>query len=118
LIQRGPDDGGDKEYATYEEMEKDFSELKLHPADLKAAVEARLNDLLEPIRKTFEQPALVKLVQSAYPPPAKASAAGESDLVAPHRLDIRVGRIVQVDKHPEADHLYVEKIDLGNICSY
>jgi len=29
------------------------------------------------------------------------------------RLDIRVGRIVQVEKHKEADSLYVEQIDVG-----
>jgi len=29
------------------------------------------------------------------------------------RLEIRVGRIVEISKHPEADSLYVEKVDLG-----
>jgi len=29
------------------------------------------------------------------------------------RLDLRVGKIVKVDKHPTADTLYVEEIDLG-----
>lgn len=29
------------------------------------------------------------------------------------RLDLRVGRIIEVSKHPDADSLYVEKIDLG-----
>lgn len=29
------------------------------------------------------------------------------------RLEIRVGKIVKVDKHPDADSLYVEQIDLG-----
>lgn len=96
-------------------MERDFASSKLHPADLKAAVEVRLNALLEPVRKIFQDPALIKLTQAAYPPPGKAAA--ESDVVAPHRLDIRVGRIVQVDKHPEADHLYVEKIDLGTFLT-
>ena len=38
------------------------------------------------------------------------------------KLDIRIGKIVKVDKHPEADSLYVEQIDLGegklrNVCS-
>lgn len=28
-------------------------------------------------------------------------------------MDIRVGKIVEVSKHPDADALYVEKIDLG-----
>lgn len=29
------------------------------------------------------------------------------------RIDLRIGKIVDVQKHPEADSLYVEKIDLG-----
>ena len=33
--------------------------------------------------------------------------------IEPSRLDIRVGKIVEVSKHPDADSLYVEKIDLG-----
>lgn len=35
------------------------------------------------------------------------------DEITPSRLDIRVGKIVEVSKHPDADSLYVEKIDLG-----
>lgn len=116
LIQRGASNGGDIEYTTYEQMESDFSQALLHPGDLKAAVEVRLNALLEPIRKIFEAPELVKLVKDAYPPPAKVSktiAAATDDVVAPHRLNIRVGKIIEVNKHPEAETLYVEKIDLG-----
>lgn len=33
--------------------------------------------------------------------------------ITPSRLDIRIGKIVEVSKHPDADALYVEKIDLG-----
>ena len=29
------------------------------------------------------------------------------------RLDLRVGKIVGVEKHPDADSLYVEQVDLG-----
>lgn len=29
------------------------------------------------------------------------------------RLDLRVGKIVGVKKHPDADSLYVEDVDLG-----
>ncbi len=31
----------------------------------------------------------------------------------PDKLDIRVGKIVEIEKHPEADSLYIEKIDVG-----
>lgn len=38
------------------------------------------------------------------------------------KLDIRVGHIVKCEKHPDAESLYVEQIDLGegklrNVCS-
>jgi tRNA-binding EMAP/Myf-like protein len=29
------------------------------------------------------------------------------------RLEIRVGKIIEIAKHPEADSLYVEKVDCG-----
>lgn len=32
---------------------------------------------------------------------------------APHMIDLRVGKIVKVERHPDADSLYVEQIDLG-----
>lgn len=112
----------------------------LHPADLKSATEFYINRLLQPIRQTFESAKLKKLVADAYPAPKKQSEQTCSiwfllviylkfstfcwfhlllcfldteDEILPHRLDIRIGKIVEVSKHPEADALYVEKIDLG-----
>lgn len=52
--------------------------------------------------------------------PAAASADVASDL---DLLDIRVGKILKAWKHPEADSLYVEEVDVGEaegprtICS-
>jgi methionine--tRNA ligase beta chain len=45
------------------------------------------------------------------PPAAPAATAGEVTELS--RLEIRVGKIVEIGKHPEADGLYVEKVDLG-----
>ncbi|KDN36958.1 hypothetical protein RSAG8_10492, partial [Rhizoctonia solani AG-8 WAC10335] len=42
--------------------------------------------------------------------PAAAADAGDP---VPSMIDLRVGKIVHVEKHPDADGLYVEKIDLG-----
>lgn len=36
-----------------------------------------------------------------------------SDVIDIGRLDLRVGKIVEVSKHPDADTLYLEKIDVG-----
>ena len=59
---------------------------------------------------------LKKLTSTAYPPPAKVKAGKSAPVaedVIPSRLDIRVGKIVEVSRHPDAESLYVEKIDLG-----
>ncbi|CCM01858.1 uncharacterized protein FIBRA_03929 [Fibroporia radiculosa] len=47
--------GGPLHYQTYEQLESDFAEKKLHPGDLKNAVQDAIIQLLEPIRKTFEE---------------------------------------------------------------
>jgi tyrosyl-tRNA synthetase len=47
--------GGPIEYYSYEELEKDYVEGKLHPADLKKSVAEALNQLLKPIREHFEK---------------------------------------------------------------
>ncbi|XP_075233254.1 tyrosyl-tRNA synthetase [Lycorma delicatula] len=121
VIVRDEKNGGNLEFSTYEDLEKCFASQELHPADLKAATEIYINKLLDPIRKAFESPELKKLASAAYPPPPKkqapkqaaAAATPANDAIDPHRLDIRVGKIVEVGKHPDADALYVEKIDLG-----
>ncbi|KAF3833659.1 hypothetical protein F7725_024863 [Dissostichus mawsoni] len=115
--------GGDKTYTVFEELEKDFAAESVHPGDLKASVEASLNQLLDPIRKKFESPELRKLSNTAYPSKTKAAGkgakagggggGGDDDDLSPSRVDIRVGRIISVEKHPDADSLYLEKIDGG-----
>ncbi|XP_046690677.1 tyrosine--tRNA ligase, cytoplasmic isoform X1 [Silurus meridionalis] len=119
VIKRDPKWGGDKVYTCYEEVEKNFAEEQIHPGDLKASVEVALNKLLDPIRKKFETPELKKLTNAAYPSKTKAAAkvnpkkAEEEDEIIPSRLDLRVGKVVSVEKHPDADSLYLEKIDVG-----
>ncbi|XP_036411511.1 tyrosine--tRNA ligase, cytoplasmic [Megalops cyprinoides] len=120
VIKRDPKWGGDKVYTVYEEVEKDFAEEVIHPGDLKASVEVALNKLLDPIRKKFESPELRKLTNTAYPDPSKNKGApkgnpknSEEEDVVPSRLDIRVGKVISVERHPDADSLYLEKIDVG-----
>ncbi len=47
--------GGDLHYDTYEQLEKDYVEDQLHPADLKKAVAQSLSDILKPVRDYFEE---------------------------------------------------------------
>lgn len=55
-------------------------------------------------------------------PEKKGGEKGEKKQAAPSqeeakvdvsRLDLRVGRIITADKHPDADSLYVEQVDVG-----
>lgn len=62
-IERPEKFGGNTEYSTYEELEKDFIEKKLHPMDLKNAFTKELNSLLKPVR---EDATLKKLYTLAY----------------------------------------------------
>jgi methionyl-tRNA synthetase len=52
----------------------------------------------------------------------KEKAAVASSSIDVSRLDLRVGKIESVEKHPDADHLYIEQINVGEpklrqVCS-
>ncbi|XP_006618398.1 tyrosine--tRNA ligase, cytoplasmic isoform X4 [Apis dorsata] len=109
-IYRTAEFGGDISFDTYEDLENAFAKEEIHPGDLKNAVEIYINKLLDPIRKEFETDSKLKnLANKAYPP-QKPKIIEE---LTPARLDIRIGKIIEVSKHSDADSLYVEKIDLG-----
>lgn len=54
-ISRPSEYGGDVRYSTLAELEKDFSDQKLHPGDLKKGVESKVNKLLESIQKFYQE---------------------------------------------------------------
>ena len=54
-IERPDKFGGDVSYNSFEELAKDFSEGKMHPADLKQATAGYINELIEPVRKHFSK---------------------------------------------------------------
>ena len=41
------------------------------------------------------------------------SGGGAGETVNVSRLNMRIGRVVDVQKHPDADSLYVEQVDVG-----
>lgn len=55
-IIRKEEHGGNVTYTSYEDLEKDYVDKKLHPMDLKMAVSEWLISKLEPARKYFEDP--------------------------------------------------------------
>ncbi len=54
-IEREEKFGGDIEYESYEELEKDYVQGNLHPLDLKNAVAHYLDEIIAPIREHFEK---------------------------------------------------------------
>ncbi|KAL5971695.1 Aminoacyl tRNA synthase complex-interacting multifunctional protein 1, partial [Taenia solium] len=46
-------------------------------------------------------------------PPSKGGKKGEDLPADISRIDMRVGKVVEVERHPDADSLYVERVDLG-----
>jgi len=59
-IERPEKFGGNVEYNSYESLEKDFADGKLHPMDLKTAVGFYVNEMLKPVRDHFEKNAEAK----------------------------------------------------------
>lgn len=65
-LQRPEKFGGDKLYSTFEELQQDYFENKIHPMDLKNAVSNTLILWLEPIREYItSSPQGLELVKSA-----------------------------------------------------
>jgi tyrosyl-tRNA synthetase len=60
-IERKPKFGGNIEFTSYEELENAFLAKSLHPLDLKIGVANKIIDILEPVRKHFEQPSIQKM---------------------------------------------------------
>ena len=55
VVKRDKKYGGSKSYSSYDKIEKDFVEKKLHPLDLKNAVAEEIIGLLKPIHKHREE---------------------------------------------------------------
>ncbi|XP_076819056.1 tyrosine--tRNA ligase, cytoplasmic-like [Clavelina lepadiformis] len=109
--------GGNKKYTVYEDLEKDFANEVVHPGDLKNGVVVVINRLLAPIIKKFQEPELQKLTKQAYGTKIAggkgAKKQTDNDVDIGGRVDLRVGKIIKAEKHPDADSLYVETIDFG-----
>lgn len=119
---RKEEHGGNVTYDNYQALADDYAAEKLWPNDLKSGVVASLNTLLQPIRDEYNKSAEIKKVDSqAYPKaaaPAKKKGGGGGNQAAQKpvsfsRVEMKVGRVIKAWKHPDADSLYVEEIDVG-----
>jgi len=55
--------GGNLHFYTFEDLAKVYAEGKLHPADLKPAVAAKISEILEPVRRHFQKPKYAKYIE-------------------------------------------------------
>ena len=75
----------------------------------------------EPAQKVeavkVEEPQPAKKEKAEKPKKEKAApaekAAPQLEVIDVGRLDMRIGKIIEVGRHPDADSLYLEKIDCG-----
>lgn len=65
-VERPEKFGGNIEFGSYDELENVFLEKKLHPMDLKQSLGKYLTQILEPVRKAFEDNTLKENLEKAY----------------------------------------------------
>lgn len=68
------------------------------------------------LKDTWQQTIADEVTSVTAPPSQQKTASKESDskFANFHKLDLRVGEIVEVANHPDANSLYVSKINLGD----
>ncbi|MFP4118588.1 MAG: tyrosine--tRNA ligase [Candidatus Woesearchaeota archaeon] len=66
IIDRPEKFGGKITYTSYEELEQEFAQKKLHPLDLKLGVAAYINRLLDPVRNSCDNEDFQSLLEKAY----------------------------------------------------
>jgi tyrosyl-tRNA synthetase len=124
VINRDAKWGGPIVFKSYAEVHEAFEAKRLDPVDLKLGVTDALNAFMDPVRRDFESPEMQDLIRRAYPEgekseepkkaDKKAFKAAEADKpVDVSRMELRAGKVLSAEKHPEADNLYVTRIDLG-----
>ncbi|KFR02779.1 Tyrosine--tRNA ligase, cytoplasmic, partial [Opisthocomus hoazin] len=108
--------GGNKTYTAYEALEKDFAEQGQRLGVTVCSPEPVFGGHCVlpgawPAPWVYAEQHNCSLCTAE--PAEKSTKNSEPENVVPSRLDIRVGKVISVEKHPDADSLYVEKIDVG-----
>lgn len=107
---RAPEHGGNVKFMKYEDLEKTFAAEELHPGDLKISVEKYINQLLDPIRKSFDNSFHRELTEKAYPSKKDNAQKSEEN---PDKMELKVGKIIKASNHPDADTLCILEVETG-----
>lgn len=116
IVHRDEKWGGNLTFNSYKEVEEAFAASKLASVDLKPAVAKEIAQLVAPLRDAIKSRS--DLLSAAYPvekkeTPAEAPKTAPTTEATIASFDVVVGKITHVERHPSADKLYVEKIDIG-----
>jgi tyrosyl-tRNA synthetase len=65
VVERPEEYGGDLVYESFADLEADFLEEELHPADLKPAAGEYVSEVIDPIRQRLDE--RPELLAEAYP---------------------------------------------------
>jgi len=104
VIKRPAKWGGDVTFSTFQEVYDAFKDSKLASADLKATLADEILLMTRPLRDAIN--ANIALIHAAYPELIKtqpAAAAAPTTEATVSCFDLRIGKIVEVSKHPNAD---------------
>jgi hypothetical protein len=71
ILERKPENGGNLEIKSADQLEEIFGKELLHPGDLKLFVSGQLNGFLDRVRGSLGADALPQLLKTAFPPPPK-----------------------------------------------
>jgi len=63
IVERPEKYGGNTTFGNYSEVEKEYAEENIHPQDLKNSVAIAISKIIEPVRKHFDKPANIKLLE-------------------------------------------------------
>lgn len=109
----------DKKHPEEIRLKKD-QVIKSKEDELQAMKDLEIKDHDTPATATSQGDTKAPEQQAAKKQPAPrqkkapAAAAEPEKPIDVSRLDLRIGKIIDVDRHPDADSLYVEKIDCGD----
>ena len=114
IVDRPEKFGGRQLFNTPEELETAFRNQELSPQDLKESVAFYLNQLLDPIRRSFDNDESRDLVFRAYGtrlPSEKQEAKEELPTVC--RIGLKVGQITKIWEMEGKDSIFCEEIEVG-----
>ena len=100
-------------------VEKVFATLCLDKSEI---VLDRIGDYTKLKGKKINEPSIlfaklekkqVEALQTKFAGTQEQAADNTADIAAFSKISLKIGKIIEIKRHPEADKLYIEKIDLG-----